>query len=67
MAVKKKHDVFLGLCKDCAHAYDPHSLSLKGEPTLARCPFEQYSVLWQRGCINGQFKTKKYGLKKSEK
>lgn len=28
-------------CRDCAHAYDPHSPSLSGENILCRCPFKQ--------------------------
>lgn len=59
MAVKKRPDAPLGLCKDCAHAYGPHSPSVNGEPTLCRCPYEQWAVLWQRQCVNGMFKQKK--------
>jgi len=56
MAVKKKPDTFLGLCKDCAHAYNPHSPSVEGVPTLAQCPFERWCVLWQRECVNKHYK-----------
>ena len=28
-------------CRHCAHSYDWHSLSLKGEPILCRCPHQQ--------------------------
>lgn len=31
------------LCRDCAHAYDPHELDYKHEPFLCKCPFFQWS------------------------
>lgn len=33
------------LCRFCAHSHSPYSPSLKGEPTLARCPFREFAVL----------------------
>ena len=49
----------LGKCKDCAHSYDPHSPSLTGELTLARCKFEKWCVILNRQCENGKFKLKR--------
>lgn len=49
----------LGVCSECTYAHDPFSPGLDGKPTLARCPFFQYAVLWRRPCIIGHFKSKK--------
>lgn len=32
-------------CKDCANAFDFHHKSLKGEYTLARCPYHEFCIL----------------------
>lgn len=53
--VQSKHPL---LCKDCAYCTEPHSLSLTGIPTLARCKYEKWSVLYQRPCKNGNFKVR---------
>ncbi len=28
-------------CRDCAHSYDWHSMSINNEPILCRCPYKQ--------------------------
>nr|UWI02380.1 MAG: hypothetical protein [Bacteriophage sp.]DAZ56206.1 MAG TPA: zinc-ribbon domain protein [Caudoviricetes sp.] len=33
-------------CRDCANSYDWHSLSLKGEPILCRCPHKAEGGKW---------------------
>lgn len=41
----------IGNCIQCKHAYDPHSPSLRGEPTLVRCTFNEWSQLANfQGC-----------------
>lgn len=45
-------------CKLCAYVYNPRSPSVKGEPTLASCPFEEFAILYQRNCVNGHYKPK---------
>ena len=45
---KKKSSVSdkkIGNCIQCKHSYDPHSMSLRGTPTLVKCPYNEYSVL----------------------
>lgn len=52
-----------GDCANCTEVWEPHNLlSLKGEPTLGRCPYwkESRSVLlsWLSNCIHFKPKTK---------
>lgn len=48
----------VGVCSECAYAYEPYSLGLDGKPTLARCQFSDFAVLWRRRCSTGRFKKK---------
>ena len=60
MCPKKTADTIpIGKCKDCVYSYDPHSPSLTGELTLARCKFEKWSVVLNRRCENRKFKPKR--------
>ena len=42
---KKKEDKKRHFCRECAHATDFHNMSLKGQPILAKCPYQEWSVL----------------------
>lgn len=55
---KSKIEVGTRLCMNCFYVTNPRSLSLKGVPTLATCPFSEFAVLYQRDCENGHFKAK---------
>ena len=48
----------IGKCINCKYCSNPHHMSLTGEPTLAKCEFEEWSVLYQRKCQNNRFKPK---------
>ena len=55
---QKKNSSLHGKCADCAYCSEPHSLSIYGVPTLGKCYYEKWSVLYQRECQNGRFKPK---------
>lgn len=55
---QQKAQLINGKCMDCVFCYEPHSLSIYGVPTLAKCKFEKWGVLYQRVCRNGHFKPK---------
>ena len=54
---KKKDDKVKHSCRECAHAVDYHSLSLKGEPILCKCQFFEFSKLLNWECCD-HFKIK---------
>ena len=39
--LKQKKEAAQYHCRDCAHSYDWHSMSIKNEPILCRCPYKQ--------------------------
>lgn len=55
---KRKEDKVKHYCRECVHAMDFHSMSLKGEPILCKCPFFEYSKLLNWECC-GYFNAKK--------
>lgn len=56
---KKKEEEKLHFCRECAHATDFHSMSLKGQPILAKCPYQEWSILLNWDCCK-HFKMKLY-------
>ena len=42
---KKKIDQVRHYCRECAHSYDYHSMSLSGNPILCRCKFHKFCKL----------------------
>lgn len=55
---RKKVDKTRHFCRECAYAKDFHSMSLKGEPILCKCPFFEHSKLLNWECCE-HFKQKK--------
>lgn len=53
-------------CRQCAYVSNPRSPSVKGEPTLATCPFEEFAILYQRNCVNGHYKQNETKVTKSK-
>lgn len=47
---RKKEDKTQHFCRECAHATDSHSLNLKGEPILCKCPYSKWSKLLNWDC-----------------
>lgn len=47
---KKKEDKKRHFCRECAYATDFHSMNLKGQPILARCPYKVWSVFLNWDC-----------------
>ena len=47
---RKKEDKTQHFCRECAHATDFHSLNLKGEPILCKCPYSKWSKLLNWDC-----------------
>ena len=60
---KKKANV-QHFCRECAHANDFHSMSLKGEPILCKCTFHEWSRLLNWDCCE-HFKPRKYDKAKT--
>lgn len=56
---KKKEDNVRHFCRECAHSKDYHSMSLKGEPILCKCPYQRWSMLLNWDCCE-HFKMKAY-------
>lgn len=63
---KKKEDKKRRFCRDCAHATDFHSMSLKGKPILAKCQYQESSVLLNWDCCL-HFKMRMYEKAKTAK
>lgn len=57
MMRKKKAEQVRHFCRECAHAYDHHSMSLAGNPILCRCKFQKFCMLLNWDCCE-HFKPK---------